>query len=353
MKKIYITLTLFLLSVSQISHAQKEKTDANIVGHVICSGEHLPFVSISIKGTTIGTLTDETGHYQLINLPVGTFTVVASSVGYKTKEIVFSIEKNQTREINFELEEDLLNLSEVIISADRSEQKRNEAPALVTTIPLRLFVGTHSLTLGEGLNFCPGLRLESNCQNCGFTQVRMNGMEGPYSQILINSRPIFSGLAGVYGLELIPSNMIDRVEIVRGGGSALFGSNAIAGTINMILKDPVNNIYEIGFNTGLTGVGISESVKTAPEYSVNFNTSLISDDRKTGVAVYGFSRERKMFDANGDGFNEIAPINSRHRHISKNEQERTHLSPIISKPTISSKNGSQTAEMLIKSHGRI
>jgi outer membrane receptor for ferrienterochelin and colicins len=310
MKKIYITLTMFLLSVSQISHAQKEKTDANIIGHVICSGEHLPFVSISIKGTTIGTLTDETGHYQLINLPVGTFTIAASSVGYKTKEIVFSIEKNQTREINFELEEDLLNLSEVIISADRSEQKRNEAPALVTTIPLRLFVGSHSLTLGEGLNFCPGLRLENNCQNCGFTQVRMNGMEGPYSQILINSRPIFSGLAGVYGLELIPSNMIDRVEIVRGGGSALFGSNAIAGTINMILKDPVNNIYEIGFNTGLTGVGISESVKTAPEYSVNFNTSLVSDDRKTGVAVYGFSRERKMFDANGDGFNEIAPINN-------------------------------------------
>jgi outer membrane receptor for ferrienterochelin and colicins len=62
----------------------------------------------------------------------------------------------------------------------------------------------------------------------------MNGMEGPYSQILINSHPIFSGLAGVYGLELIPTNMIERIEVVRGGGSALYGSNAIAGTINII-----------------------------------------------------------------------------------------------------------------------
>lgn len=82
--------------------------------------------------------------------------------------------------------------------------------------------------MGENLNYCPGLRMENNCQNCGSSQVRMNGMDGPYSQILINGRPIFSSLASVYGLELIPTNMIDRIEIVRGGGSALYGSNAIA-----------------------------------------------------------------------------------------------------------------------------
>ncbi|HCY00558.1 MAG TPA: hypothetical protein DG754_10505, partial [Bacteroidales bacterium] len=63
-----------------------------------------------------------------------------------------------------------------------------------------------------------------------------------------NSRPIFSGLAGVYGLELIPSNMVDRVEVIRGGGSTLYGSNAIAGTVNLILKDPINNSYEFGVN---------------------------------------------------------------------------------------------------------
>jgi outer membrane receptor for ferrienterochelin and colicins len=74
----------------------------------------------------------------------------------------------------------------------------------------------------------------------------MNGMEGPYSQVLINSRQIFSGLAGVYGLELIPTNMIEKVEVIRGGGSALFGSNAIAGTINIRMKEPTVNSYEAG-----------------------------------------------------------------------------------------------------------
>lgn len=308
MNKFYILLTGIALSAATVSFAQKAKTDANIVGHVVSESIHLPYANVSLKGTTIGTLTDETGHYQLVNCPPGTYTLSAASLGYKTQEKQVIVETGKTTEIKFNLEEDAFNISEVIVSSDRSEQKRTEAPMIVNTISPKLFMTTQSATLGDGLNFCPGLRLENNCQNCGFTQVRMNGMEGPYSQILINSRPIFSGLAGVYGLELIPSNMIERVEVVRGGGSALFGGNAIAGTINIILKDPVSNSYEVGANTGFTGVGLKKSGGSAADYSVNFNTSLISDDRKTGVAVYGFSRERQMFDANGDGFSESAPM---------------------------------------------
>lgn len=308
MNKIVIMLTGIIMSVSSISFAQKAKTDANIVGHVTNNGAHLPYANVSLKGTTIGTLTDETGHFQLVNCPPGNYILSASSLGYKTQEKPVVVELGKTNEIKFDLEEDAFNISEVVVSSNRSEQKRTEAPMIVNTISPKLFMTTQSATLGDGLNFCPGLRLENNCQNCGFTQVRMNGMEGPYSQILINSRPIFSGLAGVYGLELIPSNMIERVEVVRGGGSALFGGNAIAGTINIILKDPVSNAYEIGANTGLTGVGVNNSGGSAADYSVNFNTSLVSDDRKTGVAVYGFSRERKMFDANNDGFSEQAPM---------------------------------------------
>ena len=307
MNKFIFVLLALCMSVMSVN-AQKTKTDANIVGHIVSGKSHLPFANISLKGTTIGTLTDETGHYQLINCPPGTYTLTASSLGFKSHDEQVTIETGKTVEIKFNLEEDAFNISEVVVSSDRSEQKRSEAPMIVSTISPKLFMTTQSATLADGLNFCSGLRLENNCQNCGFTQVRMNGMEGPYSQILINSRPIFSGLAGVYGLELIPSNMIERVEVVRGGGSALFGGNAIAGTINIILKDPVSNSYEIGFNSGLTGLGLNNSGGSAADFSANFNTSLISDDRKTGVAVYGFTRERNMFDANGDGFSEIAPL---------------------------------------------
>lgn len=308
MKKITIILTLIVLSFTINIFAQKKITDANIIGHVVSNREHLPFATIQIKGTTIGSTTDETGHYQMINLPVGEFIIIAKSLGYKPQEIKVITKSGKTEEVHFNLQKDALGLEEVVITGDRNETNRKKSSTIVNTLSAKLFAKTQSVTLSEGLNFSPGLRMENNCQNCGFSQVRMNGMEGPYSQILINSRPIFSGLAGVYGLELIPSNMIERVEIIRGGGSALYGSNAIAGTINLILKDPINDSYEFGINTGLIGSGIQGSGGIAEDYTLNFNTSLVSSDYKTGMALYGFYRDRMPFDVDNDGFSELASL---------------------------------------------
>ncbi|MFC0876946.1 TonB-dependent receptor domain-containing protein [Saccharicrinis sp. FJH2] len=306
MKRIVL---LAVLSVGlNMAMAENTKASASIEGRVTSGENEIPFASVAVKGSTVGTLTDATGFYELEDLPVGELTIVTRIVGYKPQERTVITRPNEKIEIRFDLEEDVLDLHELVVSADRSAMKRTDAPVIVNTLSPKLFNTTQSVTLSESLNFCPGLRLENNCQNCGFTQVRMNGMEGPYSQILINSRPIFSGLAGVYGLELIPSNMIEKVEVVRGGGSALFGSNAIAGTINLILKDPVRNSYEVGSNYTMTGVGIKGSGGAAQEYSVNFNSSIVSEDQKTGLAIYGFTRDRQMFDANGDGFSELAPM---------------------------------------------
>lgn len=247
-------------------------------------------------------------------------------IGYKPVEKEITIGMNETKELNFTLVEDLLGLDEIVVTADRSEMKRTEAVTIVNTISPKILSSVQSVALIEGLTFSPGLRIESNCQNCGFSQVRMNGMEGSYSQILINSRPIFSGLAGVYGLELIPTNMIERIEVVRGGGSALYGSNAIAGVINIILKESISNTYEAGLNTSLTGIGINGTEAIAPDYTINLNTSIISDDRKTGISLYGFSRERKMFDANGDSYSEIpllVTLQSGHVFSTNSVQETT------------------------------
>lgn len=287
---------------------KKPKTDANIVGHVVCNGEHIPFATVQIKGTTIGTTTDETGHFQIVHMPIGEKTIIVSMIGYSAQEKTIILKENETMELKFELEEDIMNLDEVVISADRNAQKRTEAAVIVNSIGPQLFSTTQSFTIGESLNFTPGLRLENNCQNCGFTQVRMNGMEGAYSQILINSRSIFSGLAGVYGLELIPTNMIERIEVVRGGGSALFGSNAIAGTVNIILKDPIRNSYEGGYNYSLVGLGLDGAGSPASDHSVNFSGTVVSDDKESGLSLYGFSRNREMFDANDDSYSEISEL---------------------------------------------
>ncbi|RAZ95535.1 TonB-dependent receptor, partial [Klebsiella oxytoca] len=113
--------------------------------------------------------------------------------------------------------------------------------------------------------------VENDCQNCGFTQVRINGLDGHYSQILMNSRPVFSALTGVYGLEQIPANMIDRVEVMRGGGSALFGSSAVGGTINIITKDPMVNSAQIAHT--ITSIGPSGSF----DNNTTLNASVVTD----------------------------------------------------------------------------
>ncbi len=305
--KNYISIILLCLLV-QLSFAQKNHTDAVIVGHVVCKGEHVPFINITIDGTTIGTGTDATGHYQLTNLPTGEHVIRVSGIGYKGRSKTINIKANETIEVNFDIEEDVLNIEGVVVTADRNQTNRAEAAVVVTTISPKLMNLTQSVNIAEGLCFTPGLRTETDCQNCGFTQLRMNGMEGPYTQILMNSRPVFSGLAGVYGLELIPTNMVERMEVVRGGGSALFGGNAIAGTINIITKEPIHNTFNMDSRMGVIGIGGEDGSDASTDKQINLNASIISDDKKTGGYIYTMMRNRDSHDLNGDGFSELVEM---------------------------------------------
>ncbi len=293
-----------LLLSSTVYAEDLKSTDANIVGHVIekSTREHLPYMTVSLKGTTIGTMTDATGHYFLKNLPEGEFTLSVSAVGYKSQERKVVLKRGKTLEENFELEEDMVALDGVVVTANRSETARRLAPTLVKVVTPKLFEQTNSHTLSQGLVFQPGVRVETDCQNCGYSQVRINGLGGKYTQILIDSRPIFSSLAGVYGLEQIPANMIERVEVVRGGGSALFGSSAIAGTVNIITKEPVCNSGS--FSHTISNFDSSGSF----DNNTALNLSLVSSDNKMGVYVYGQNRHRSAWDSNGDGFSELPKL---------------------------------------------
>ena len=285
----------------------RSETDANVFGHVLDANtkEHLPYVTIQLKGTTVGTTTDVSGHYFIKNLPIGQFTILAQHVGYETLEKEVILKEHKTIELNFELKPALLSLDEVVVSANRNETSRKMAPSLVTILDMKTLEFTNSCDLSQGLKFQPGLRVENNCQNCGFTQVRINGLEGPYSQILINSRPVVGSLAAVYGLEQIPANMIERVEVMRGGGSALFGSSAIGGVINIITREPIRNSGEVSHNA-LNYNGTSNW-----QQSTAFNASILTDSRKAGITVFGQNRVRDAFDHDNDGFSEIAELKNR------------------------------------------
>ena len=306
MRKVFGLILLILILSFQISHGATDEM-RTVKGTVKSKNEAIPFATVAVKGTTIGAVSDESGFFILKISGGKAVTLVASAVGYKPAEMRF-VEGKVPDDLLFNLDSDVLGLEEIVVSVDRSSQRRSEAALFVNTLSPKGFESCQAVTLNEGISFTPGLRVEMNCQNCGLSQVRMNGLGGSYSQILINGRPLFNGLAAVYGLEVIPTSIVERVEVVRGGGSSLYGSNAIAGTINMILREPLSNSAGIGYNFGLNGVGLDDSGGTAGDHMLNFNVSMVKPDFKSGFTLYGNYRDRSPFDANGDDFSEVTKI---------------------------------------------
>lgn len=308
MKKInLIVLLISILSIGLVEQAlAQKKSDANVIGHVVDqkTGEHLAGITIAVKGTTFGTATDATGHYALRHLRPGGITLVMQGLGYRSQELEVRVEAGKTIEVNFTATQDNIRLDEVVVSANRQTTLRRLAPTLVNVVDAKIFEQANANNLSQGLVFQPGVRVENNCQNCGFSQVRINGLDGRYSQILIDSRPVISSLAGIYGLEQIPTNMIERVEVVRGGGSALFGSSAIAGVVNVITKEPVGNSVTVNESFGMTGF-------RAPDNNLSFNASVVSDDSRAGAMLFGQARYRGEYDMNDDGYSEIGRLDAR------------------------------------------
>ena len=297
-----VVLTAFLVSFLLNGYTQ-DHTDALIIGHVVSKGEHIPFVNIYLEGTNFGTATDVTGHYMMVDLPEGEYILVAKMVGFKTEKYPVILKAGETVEVKFELEEDIMRVGEVVVTGTKTFKRQTESAVIVNVLDSKTIKNVAAQTVSETLNFQPGLRMEVDCQTCNYTQLRMNGLGGAYSQILVNSRAVFSPLTGLYGLEQMPSEMVERIEIVRGGASALYGSSAIGGTVNIITKMPGRNSYEITSNNSVIGGG-------AADFNLNGTLTALSQKRNAGMALYTSYRQRDLYDHNGDNFSEMPALNN-------------------------------------------
>jgi outer membrane receptor for ferrienterochelin and colicins len=193
-------------------------------------------------------------------------------------------------------------LQELVITGTKTFKRKTESPVLVQVLDAKTLQQLQVCNLAEGLKFQPGLRMETDCQTCNYTQLRMNGLPGAYSQILINGRPIFSPMMGLYGMEQMPVNLIDRIEVVRGGGSSLYGSNAVGGTVNVITKLPRKNGYEV--NSFYQHID-----RQTPDFNFQANATLVNDSNNAGIAIHVNRRNRGMYDANGDNLSEMPALN--------------------------------------------
>ncbi|MCS7004636.1 MAG: TonB-dependent receptor [Cytophagales bacterium] len=198
----------------------------------------------------------------------------------------------------------LFELSEFVVTATRTFKHKTESPIRVNVLDDKALSNLQACNLAEGLRFQPGLRVEANCQTCHYTQLRMNGLQGSYTQILWNGRPIFSPLLGLYGLEQLPMNMIERIEVIRGGASSLYGSNAVGGTVNIITKMPRESSYELNSFYQLIG-------KKAKDFHLNTNATIVNKQQNKGMTFYANKRNRDFFDANRDNFSELPKLENR------------------------------------------
>ncbi|WP_139957356.1 TonB-dependent receptor [Flavicella sediminum] len=291
---------LFFFFVSSILSLNAQITFS---GNISSAGNKLPYATVLVKNNQTGTTTDSNGQYSIETKNTNEITLVASYAGYLSKSKTFYLSDSQ-KEIHydFELTEHSKLLDIVTVTGTRTDKRQTKSPVIVNVINSVKLNDVQACNLSEGLKFQTGLRVETDCQTCNYTQLRMNGLGGGYSQILINGRPIFSPLTGLYGLEQIPTNMIDRIEVVRGGGSALYGSSAVGGTVNVITQIPKKNDYSVGY-TYLNTDGADDHIYTA-------NATFVNDLVDKGISFFFNKRDRDLYDANDDHFSELPQLNN-------------------------------------------
>ncbi|WP_405563026.1 TonB-dependent receptor [Polaribacter sp. Asnod6-C07] len=204
------------------------------------NGDDIPFANIYLKKTKFGTSSNEKGFYELKNIEKGTYTLIVSSIGYKTKSLKITIKNNQKLIKNITLSDDN-SLDEIVVSGTLRPVSKTASPVPVEVYSEAFFKKNPTPSVFESLQNVNGVRPQLNCNVCNTGDIHINGLEGPYTFVLIDGMPIVSGLSTVYGLTGIPQALIERVEVVKGPASTLYGSEAVGGIINIITKKPSNS----------------------------------------------------------------------------------------------------------------
>lgn len=300
--RMFCFLVLWIVShhaIGQSIQATAALSRGDISGVISAEGKAIEFATVVLKGTDLGSTSDINGVFKMEHIPFGTYELVVSYLGFETFTTPVDLNKeNATVELDIELAETKMALDQVVVTGTKTFKRITESPIIVSVMNSEALDKVQACNLAEGLKFQPGLRVETNCQTCNYTQLRMNGLLGGYSQILINGRPIFSPITGLYGMEQLPANMIDRIEVVRGGGSSLYGSSAIGGTVNVITKIPKKNSYELNYNyQNING--------QTSDHQMSGNATLVQEAGKSGISFFANRRQRGFYDHNEDNFSEI------------------------------------------------
>jgi len=285
-------LFLFLQFFSAGLLAQSGSIVGSVVGE---DGEGIPMATIAIEATKGGVLADVEGKFKITGLDAGTYSLKVSALGYESKEAKVLLEDGQSTYVYVQVAASAATLDQVVVTGTMKAVSRANSPVPVEVYTAEFFRANPAPSVFESLQNVNGVRPQLNCAVCNTGDIHINGLEGPYTMVLIDGMPIVSGLSTVYGLTGIPQSMIARTEVVKGPASSLYGSEAVGGVINVITLDPEDapvvaaDVMASGWGEVNTDLGLRARV------GKRANTML-------GINYFNYQQPK---DKNGDGFTDV------------------------------------------------
>ncbi len=282
--------TLLLWLIVQFSIAQT----ATISGKIFSDGKPVEFANVTLVGNSNGGISDSLGQYN-INTTLGNYKMRVTGVGFISMEKNIAVKNTDTIILNFNLTNIESSLNEVVVTGTLKEVRKLESPVAVEVYKPAYFKKNPTANIYEALQNVNGVRPQLNCNVCNTGDIHINGLEGPYTMVLIDGMPIVSSLSTVYGLSGIPNSLVERIEIVKGPASSLYGSEAVGGLINIITKKPQNApIFSVDiFSTSWGELNTDLSLK----FNAGKKASVL-----TGINYFNFQNK---VDNNNDNFTDL------------------------------------------------
>ncbi|MBM1105448.1 TonB-dependent receptor [Aurantibacter crassamenti] len=292
MKQNYIYyFTLIFCFVTNSISAQ----NGEIQGSISDDLATIPFANVYLEGTTIGTSSNEKGQFILQHIPSGKYTLIVKFLGYHTLSKKVSISENEKLTLQLNLNAASEQLEETVVSGTLKAVSRSESPVPVEVYSPTFLKKNPTASIFEALQNVNGVRPQINCNVCNTGDIHINGLEGPYTLVLIDGMPIVSGLGTVYGLSGIPNSLIEQIEIVKGPASSLYGSEAVGGLINIITKSTLE-APEFFADSFVTGWG---------EYNLDIGTKFNVGKKATMLLSINYFNFNELIDNNNDNFTDL------------------------------------------------